>query len=121
MGADGSKGWRERLRHAFAVEPDGPVEPDSATRVIVDDLLQRIVRRRMTVPAMMLLEGWRPMGRISGQMMHALTPFTGVVLDEHAWTGLARWLECRGSIPWMIERLESLDVQATGGKDASGD
>ena len=114
MAAEQARGWRERLRHAFAVEPDGPIDPDPTIRTTLEDLLQRIVKRRMTVPAMLLLEGWRPMGKVSGQMMHALTPFTGVVFDEHAWTGLANYLERRGSIPWMLDRLEALESEASG-------
>lgn len=121
MDAESPKGWRDWLRHAFATEPEGAVEPDPKVRTTLEDLLQRIVKRRMTVPAVVMLESWRPMGRVTGQMMHALTPFTGVVFDPHAWTDLARWLERRGSIPWMIERLESIDAQAssdTGASDA---
>jgi hypothetical protein len=105
MAAEQRTGWRARLRHAFAVEADGPVEPDPVVRTIVDDLLQRIVKRGMVVPASMLLESWRPMGAVSGQMMHALTPFT----------------ERRGAIPWMLDRLVELAAPRPQPDRASGD
>ena len=106
------KGWRERLRHAFAVEPDGCVAPPERERALIDELLLRIVRRRMTTPAILLLESFRPMGAIGAQGMHALAPFAGVVVDPALWEGLARWLQRRGSLPWMIDRLESLQAEA---------
>ena len=121
MAAEPPTGWRARLSHAFAVEPDGPVEPEPAVRAIVDDLLQRIVKRRMTVPASMLLESWRPMGAVSGQMMHALTPFTGVVIEAHVWTALASYMEKRGAIPWMVDRLAELESQSSAAERASSD
>jgi hypothetical protein len=120
MAAEQRTGWRARLRHAFAVEADGPVEPEPAVRRIVDDLLERIVRRRMTVPASMLLESWRPLGAVSAQMMHALTPFTGVVIDANAWTSLASYVEKRGAIPWMVDRLAELESRSPTDGRASG-
>ena len=108
------KGWRERLRHAFAVEPDGPVAPPDRERAIIEDLLSRIVHRRMTTPAILLLESFRPMGAIGAQGMHALAPFAGVVVDAALWEGLARWLQRRGSLPWMLDRLEQLQAEADG-------
>jgi len=121
MAAEESTGWRARLRHAFAVEADGPVEPDPAVRAIVDDLLQRVVKRGMVVPASMLLESWRPMGAVSGQMMHAFTPFTGVVIDADVWTALASYMEKRGAIPWMVDRLSELDSRRSITDRASSD
>lgn len=106
------KGWRQTLRHAFAVEPDGPVAPPERERAIVEDLLRRIVARGMTGPATLLLESLRPMGAIGAQGMHALAPFAGVVVDPTLWEGLARWLQRRGSMPWMLDRLEQLQAEA---------
>jgi hypothetical protein len=120
MAAEQRTGWRARLRHAFAVEADGPVEPDPVVRTIVDDLLQRIVKRGMVVPASMLLESWRPMGAVSGQMMHALTPFTGVLIDANVWAALASYMERRGAIPWMLDRLAELESRSPTDGRASG-
>jgi len=119
MAAEARSGWRAKLRHAFGLDAPGPFEPDPQVRALVDDLLRRVVRRRMTVPAAMALESWRPMGMVSGQFMHALTPFTGVVLDAKAWTALAAFVERREAIPWMIDRLHELD-HAEQGSDPSG-
>jgi hypothetical protein len=108
-------GWREKLRHAFAVEPDGPLAPPEAQREVVERLLRGIVQRRMTAPALLFLEGWRPLGAITGQGMHALAPFAGVVVDASAWDGLSDWMSRRGALPWIIDRLERLQADAGGG------
>jgi hypothetical protein len=105
-------GWRDRLRRAFAVDPPGAVAPDPQDLPRVQDLLQRIVDRGMTGPAILFLESWRPLGSLTGQGMHALTPFVGAVFDGAAWERLSAFMERRGAIPWMIERLEAMDAQA---------
>ena len=110
-GASGS-GWRARLRHAFAVEPDGPVEPEAHERELIEGVLRRIVARQMTGPATLFLEGWRPLGSITGQGMHMLTPFVGAIVDDACWQRLARYMQRRGSIPWMLERLVALERES---------
>lgn len=115
------QGWRAKLRHAFAVEPDGPVAPPERERALLEDLLGRIVSRGMTAPAILLLEGFRPMGAVGAQGMHALAPFAGTVVDPTLWEGLARWLQRRGSLPWMLERLESMQAQADAARAKGAD
>lgn len=105
-------GWRDRLRHAFAVEPDGPVEPDAHERELIDGVLRRIVAREMTGPASLFLESWRPLGAVTGQGMHALTPFVGVLMDADTWERLARYMQRRGAIPWMLDRLDALQRES---------
>lgn len=117
------KGWRAKLRHAFAVEPDGPVAPPERERALLEDLLRRIVARGMTAPTILMLEGFRPMGALGAQGMHALAPFAGTVVDPTLWEGLARWLQRRGSLPWLLERLEAMqaDADAAVGRGGPGD
>ncbi|MFM1831380.1 MAG: hypothetical protein RLZZ558_1720 [Planctomycetota bacterium] len=103
-------GWRDRLRRAFAVDPPGAVPPDPQDLPRVEALLQRIVDRGMAGPALLFLESWRPLGSLTGQGMHALTPFVGAVFDGAAWERLSAFMERRGSIPWMIERLDAMSA-----------
>lgn len=115
MGADPRSepaGWRDRLRHAFGVEPDGPIAPPEGQREPVERLLRAIVQRGMTAPALLFLEGWRPLGSITGQGMHTLTPFAGVVIDASTWDALAGWMSRRGALPWLVDRLERLQTEA---------
>ena len=53
---------KDKLRHAFAVEKTGEIEPSEDQKEVVDKVCRAVVRRRMTVPALMALEMSRPRG-----------------------------------------------------------
>lgn len=117
----GPKTWREKIRHAFAVDPPGPAEPTEAQREVVENLLGKIVARGMAQPAGIFLESWRPMGVLTGQGMQALAPFAGIVMDPAAWKEVANYLDRRGAIPWMLARLDELEAQREAGRRKTGD
>ncbi len=97
------------LRHAFAVDPPGPARPDEADRILVDRVCAEVVRRRLTAPALLLLEMSRPLNYLSAQALHALHPFLSVLGNANDVDRLARFLERRGSIEYVTDRLEALD------------
>ena len=97
------------LRHAFAVDPPGPLQPDEAERALVERLCAEVVRRRLTSPALLLLEMTRPLNYLSAQALHALQPFLSVLGKPRDIDRLARFLERRGSIEYLSDRLEALD------------
>lgn len=105
----------ERFRawwsHAFAV--DGDAAFDERDRALIDRLAAFVVRRRMTVPALMLLESWRPLNFIGSQMLTFLAPFVTMVFSEQEYSRFTGILERRGSIDLIIERIE----KAEGGRE----
>ncbi len=103
--------WREKFRHAFAVDAPGPAEPTDTQRVVVEMLLAKIVERGMAQPAGIFLESWRPLGVLTGQGMQALSPFAGILLDPNAWKEFADYLDKRGAIAWMLRRMDELETQ----------
>ena len=103
--------WREKFRHAFAVDATGPAEPTDSQRVVVEMLLGKIVERGMAQPAGIFLESWRPLGVLTGQGMQALSPFAGILLDPNAWKEVADYLDKRGAIAWMLRRMDELETQ----------
>ena len=103
--------WREKIRHAFAVDAPGPAEPTDSQRVVVEKLLTTIVERGMAQPAGIFLESWRPLGVLTGQGMQALSPFAGILLDQNAWKEVANYFEKRGAILWMLQRMDELESQ----------
>jgi hypothetical protein len=103
------------LRHAFAVDPPGPARPDEAERILVDRLCVDVIRRRLTAPALLFLEMSRPLNYLSAQALHALHPFLSVLGNAGDVDRLARFLERRGSIEYVSDRLEALD--GAGGPD----
>ena len=103
--------WREKIRHAFAVDAPGPAEPTDSQRVVVEKLLTTIVERGMAHPAGIFLESWRPLGVLTGQGMQALSPFAGILLDQNAWKEVANYFDKRGAILWMLQRMDELESQ----------
>lgn len=49
------------LKHAFAIDSPEVTKPGEATRILVDKLCVEIARRRLTAPALFLLEMNRPL------------------------------------------------------------
>ena len=109
------KRLRHALRHAFAVDPPGPAEPSPAEREIVERLCGEVVRRQMTMPALLALELSRPLNYLSAQAMHFFQPLAGVLVKPGDWDRFAGFLEKRGSIEHLLLRLEALEAERSGG------
>ncbi|RPI57244.1 MAG: hypothetical protein EHM55_02505 [Acidobacteria bacterium] len=97
------------LKHAFAVDPPGPAEPDEAQARIVERVCREIVRRGLTTPAMMALEMGRPLNHLSAQVLTFFQPFVAIVGDATALEQFTGFLEQRGSIDYISARIAALD------------
>jgi hypothetical protein len=102
------------LKHAFAIDPPGPAQPDEAQALIVERICREIVRRRLTAPAMMALEMGRPLNHLSAQVLTFFKPFVAMVGDAASYDQFTAFLEHRGSIDYISARLEALDATAEG-------
>ena len=96
------------LKHAFAVEPAGPVEPSAAQAATIDAVCREIARRGMTLPAQMVLDSSAPLSYLAGQSLRFFEPFLGAVLDPVGVREFAGFLEKRGSIEFVARRLEEM-------------
>lgn len=105
---------KEFCAHAFAVSP-----PESAITEEDEALAQKaatfIVGRKLTAPAIMLLETGRPFNYIGSQFLTFLSPFVSIVFStakefEH----FTRFLEKRESIPCLIRHIETLENKHNG-------
>jgi hypothetical protein len=99
------------LRHAFAVEPNGPAEPTEAQRAVVERVCRAIVRRRLTTPALMCLEMARPLNYLGSQAMHFFAPLVAVVVDAQGYRQFAEFLEHRGSVDFLCRQIETLEAE----------
>jgi len=99
------------LKHAFAVEPDGPAEPTDAQQAVVHEVCRAIVRRRMTTPALMFLEMTRPLNYLAAQTMHFLAPVLTAVVDREGYRQFAEFLEHRGSVDYLCRQIEALEAE----------
>lgn len=100
------------LKHAFAIEPPGPAVPTDPQRAAVERICQAIVRRRLTVAALVFLESARPLNYVGSQALHFFTPFISVLADAGEYRHLAAFLEQRGSVEYLCQRLEELESYA---------
>jgi hypothetical protein len=97
------------LKHAFAIEPEGPFVPSEGQRTIVDKLCRQIVTRGLTTPALIFLESVRPLNYVSSQTLQFFTPILSAVADRQACDELAEFLEHRGSVEFLCQRIEELE------------
>jgi hypothetical protein len=98
------------LKHAFAVDPPGAAEPNDIQRKIVEKLCAEILRRRLTTPAMMMLEMSRPLNYVSAQFLHFIQPFVSIIADAEEYQQFTQFLEQRGSIDYICKRLEAMEA-----------
>lgn len=112
--------WREKLRHAFAVDAPGPAEPNDAQRPVVDRLCKEVVRRHLTTPALIFLEMSRPLNYLSAQAMHFFQPIVEVLFDTVSYAHFAAFLEQRGSVEYICRRIEHFE-QECGKREAAAD
>jgi hypothetical protein len=96
------------LKHAFAIEPEGAVEPTEAQREVVDRLCRQVVQRGLTTPALVFLESVRPLSYVTSQTLQFFAPVLSAVADAKACQDLADFLEHRGSVEYLCRRIEEL-------------
>ncbi|MEX0702638.1 MAG: hypothetical protein WD069_11130 [Planctomycetales bacterium] len=97
-----------RLKHAFAVDPPGPAEPTPEERPIVEALCREIVRRRLATPAIAFLEMSRPLNYVASQALAFFGPVLSAITDSRGHAHVSAFLERRGSIDWLLERIEQM-------------
>ena len=99
------------FKHAFATDPPGPAEPNDTQRILVERLCVEVVRRHLTPPALLLLEMNRPLNYVSAQLLHFLQPFVAIIADTAGYEQFTLFLEQRGSIDYIGQRLEALEAE----------
>ena len=102
------------LKHAFAIDSPEALEPNDAQRALVEKLCAEVVRRKLTTPALLMLEMSRPLNYVSAQFLHFIQPFASVIADAEGYRQLAQFLEQRGSIDYICKRLEAMEARNEG-------
>lgn len=93
------------FKHAFATEA-AKLESDDIT--LIKRLANFVVRRKMSVPAVMFLESVRPLNFISSQTMVFFKPILSRFFSSYEYNRLADILENRKSIDILINEIEQL-------------
>ena len=105
---------REKLKHAFAVDPPGPAEPTPEQAEAAEWICKQIARRHLTLPGLIGLEMARPLNFMASQMMHVFEPAIWAIARQRTHEGykhFAEFLEQRGAMEYMARRIEELEAQ----------
>ena len=105
---------RSKLKHAFAVDVPGAVEPTDAQRPAVEWVCAQVAKRHLTLPGLIALEMMRPLNWIGAQVMHMTSPGVWAIAPKHLYGGyknFAEFLEKRGSVEYMCRRIEELEAE----------
>jgi len=100
------------LKHAFAVDPDGPAVPTPEQQSAIDAVCKQVVKRHLTTPTLLFLEMSRPLNFIGAQILHFFAPFLSMLSSRQGHRHFAAFLEHRGAIDYLCRRMEALEAEA---------
>ena len=83
--------------------------PTAEQAEAIDTIARFVVRFGLAVPAILAIEGMRPLSFVGSQFMHILSPSVGALLTTSQWDALARLLERREGLDFILRRIEELD------------
>jgi hypothetical protein len=111
---------RQWLKNAFAVDPPGPAAPGERERIIIERLVGELVRRGLTVPALVLLESGRSLNFLAGQFLVFAAPIAELIFSPVDYRALHGFLERRGSIEYVCRRIELVAASQDSSRPAPG-
>ena len=99
------KAW---YRHAFAVEGTAQ-QLEEEDRQLIDRLARFLVRRRLAMPALLVLDSGRPLSFLGSQMLTFLSPFATLLFSPAQYQRFTRLLERRANIDLLIDAIAAVD------------
>ena len=108
--SESKRTWRhklkDRVRHAFSLEsPHGPLTDED--HALLNKLAAAIVRRRMGLPAVLLLQSIRPLNALGNQAMMFLRPFLSALFKKGNYDRMTDILDRREGIAALLEAVEA--------------
>ena len=78
---------------------------------ILDKLAHKVVRWRMTVPAILFLESVKPLNFVGSQMLVFFEPFVQTFFTVRDYNEFVRMMEERENVERLLQRIEKLDAE----------
>ncbi|MEA1912796.1 MAG: hypothetical protein U9N06_03045 [candidate division WOR-3 bacterium] len=95
--------------------------PEEKRNEILGELAQKVVDRKLVVPAIMFLESLKPLSFIGSQMMVMANPFVQLLFNSKAYWQVTVLLEDRKNVEYLIQELERRSNEGEeGSKENSG-
>src|SRR5229473_931810 len=99
-------GLTARMRHAFALEPEGqPLSPEDLA--LLERVAATVAERGMATPAILFLESVGPMNFLGSQALHFFTPILEVVFPQRDVERVALLLERRDTLSRLGAMIEN--------------
>jgi hypothetical protein len=99
------RGLTTRVRHAFALEPEGqPLSPEDMA--LLERVAATVVERGMATPAILFLESVGPMNFLGSQALHFFAPIIEVVFPQRDVERVAHLLERRDTLSRLTVLIE---------------
>ena len=102
---------KDSIKHAFALGKKEDFTPNEKQIQVVDRVCREVVKRQLAMPAILLLETFRPLNYIGSQVMHFFQPIISSVLSIDGYTDFTELLEQRGSVDYICERIKGIEVE----------
>ncbi len=80
---------------------------------LIRKVAERIVRMRMTVPAIFFLESSKPLAFLGGQLLIFLEPFVQTLFNFRQYQRFAFLMEDRANWERLIRKVEDLEAEYT--------
>ena len=108
------------LKHAFGIEKASDLSPTPEQLTTIDQFCDIVIRKNLTVPVTLFLETVRPLNYVGSQVLHGLTPFVSVWMSSRSLTEMAEFLENRGAIDLLCEKLREKEKESEQDTDLKG-
>tara|TARA_B100000073_G_scaffold196783_2_gene162968 strand:- start:1490 stop:1819 length:330 start_codon:yes stop_codon:yes gene_type:complete len=104
---------KERFKHAFAIGKTEPFIPSESQKIVVEKVCREIVKRHATLPAVVMLETFRPLNYLGSQVMHFFQPIISSILTADGYLDFTTLLENRESVDYIINKLKKIDDETS--------
>ena len=113
MAKDALRKIRDGLRHAFDLaSPHGPLTEED--RVLMGRIARAVVKRQMSLPAVLFLSSIRALNSVGSQALVFLRPFVTGLLNPADYDRMIAILDRREGLEALIEEIEAAEAS---GKD----
>ncbi len=113
------KRFKAGLAHAFAYD-DGREEMTPEDIALLDRVAALVVRRRLTLGAILLLESTGPLNFVGSSLMSFFRPIVGIAFRLNEYERFERLLERRCALGLLVERIELAEARWKEGQKAKG-
>lgn len=102
------------LREMFSLGAKGKDKEELTPQQeeILTKIAQKVIRWKMSVPAVLFLESVKPLNYIGSQMMAFFEPFVQTLFSWKDYDEFRKMMEERGTIERLLRKIEELDTDA---------